>query len=73
MDEPAERPAGTKEWENEGGQILPAVPRLPDGIVAVTVTHYLVGPYRYTGLDDALAEHRRQVSPGSPKASLPEV
>ena len=25
-------------------------------------THYIVGPYRYTSLEDALAEHRRQSS-----------
>ncbi|WP_268888711.1 hypothetical protein [Erythrobacter rubeus] len=33
---------------------------LPEGISAVSVTHYRVGSYTYTSLDDALAEHKRQ-------------
>lgn len=51
----------TREWENEGGSVKPAPsPVLPEGVIAVTVTQYRVGPYIYTSLDDALAEHRRQ-------------
>ena len=33
---------------------------LPEGIIAITVTHYQVGEFRYTRLEDALAQHRRQ-------------
>ncbi len=51
----------TREWENEGGSVKsePAPP-LPDGITPVTVIQYRVGPYTYSRLDDALAEHKRQ-------------
>ena len=51
----------TREWENEGGAVNPALSRpLPEGVTAVAVTQYRVGSYAYTSLDDALAEHRRQ-------------
>ena len=51
----------TGEWENEGGTVHPHTPTtLPDGIVAVTSVNYLVGPYRYSRLEDALAEHGRR-------------
>ena len=33
---------------------------LPEGIVAVPVTHYRVGEYLYTSLADAKAEHKRR-------------
>ena len=33
---------------------------LPEGVIAVISKEYRVGQYRYTNLDDALAEHRRQ-------------
>lgn len=33
---------------------------LPDGVIAVNTVQYKVGPYTYSNLDDALAEHRRQ-------------
>lgn len=52
---------GTGEWESEGGSLKPRPPTsLPDGIIAVTSVHYRVGPYSYSKLDDAFAEHRRQ-------------
>ncbi|MBE5073258.1 hypothetical protein IM511_02940 [Erythrobacteraceae bacterium E2-1 Yellow Sea] len=52
---------GTGEWENEGGSLKPRPPTpLPEGIIAVTSIHYRVGPYSYSRLEDALAEHRRQ-------------
>lgn len=35
---------------------------LPEGVTAETVTRYRVGPYRYTSLADALAQHRRQAA-----------
>lgn len=47
--------SGTGRWENEGGT-LHACTGLPDGIVAVAITHYRVGPYTYTTLADAAAE-----------------
>ena len=51
----------TNEWENEGRSAAPIPsPELPEGVTAVTITQYRVGPYRYSSLDDALAEHRRQ-------------
>ena len=54
-----ETPA-TRQWENEGGSMGSRPAPLPEGILAVSVTHYRVGPYTYTSLDDALAEHKRQ-------------
>lgn len=53
--------AATRVWENEGGSIRrdPAL-SLPDGITAVTVMHYRVGPYVYSRLDDARGEARRR-------------
>lgn len=33
---------------------------LPEGVIAVNTVQYKVGPYTYSNLDDALAEHRRQ-------------
>jgi hypothetical protein len=62
MDQSSGESTATDEWENEGGTTLAQIPQLPDGIVVVTATHYIVGPYRYTSLEDALAEHRRQSS-----------
>lgn len=54
---------GTCAWESEGGSLKPnAATRLPEGIIAVTSTHYEVGPYSYSKLKDALAEHSRQSS-----------
>ena len=54
-----ETPA-TRQWENEGGSMNSRGASLPEGISAVSVTHYRVGSYTYTSLDDALAENRRQ-------------
>lgn len=52
---------GAGAWESEGGSFEPQSPAsLPDGIIAVTSVHYRVGPYSYSRLEDALAEHRRQ-------------
>ena len=54
---------GTGSWESEGGALAqPASPEIPEGILAVTVTHYRVGPYKYTSLADAMAQYRRQGS-----------
>jgi hypothetical protein len=54
---------GTSAWESEGGSLMPnAATRLPEGIIAVTSTHYDVGPYSYSKLKDALAELARQSS-----------
>jgi hypothetical protein len=58
---PSSKVQATNEWENEGGSVKPIPsPALPEGITAVTVTQYRVGPYRYSSLEDALAEHRRR-------------
>jgi hypothetical protein len=52
---------GTAAWENEGGAIKPrSTTDLPEGVTLVLSNEYWVGQYRYTNLDDALAEHRRQ-------------
>ncbi|MEL1249279.1 hypothetical protein [Aurantiacibacter gilvus] len=52
---------GTGAWESEGGALKPKpADDLPAGIIAVTANEYRVGQYRYTNLDDALAEQRRQ-------------
>lgn len=37
---------------------------LPDGISAVTATSYKVGQYTYSRLEDAMAEHHRQIRAG---------
>lgn len=57
---PSNKAEAANEWENEGGSVKP-IPSsvLPEGVTAVTVTQYRVGPYTYTSLDDALAEHKR--------------
>lgn len=58
---PGSKAQATNEWENEGGSVKPIPsPVLPEGVTAVTVTQYRVGTYRYSSLEDALAEHRRQ-------------
>ncbi len=54
------------EWEGEGGALAPnRPPALPDEIIAITVTHYRVGPYTYTNLDDAMAQYRRSLKTDS--------
>ena len=58
---PSGKTQAANEWENEGGSVKPIPsPVLPEGITAMTVTQYRVGPYRYSSLEDALAELRRQ-------------
>lgn len=69
MGQTPEAPIGkteaTRELENEGGSVKSEqAPQLPDGITAVTVIQYRVGPYTYARLDDALAEHQRQSEKG---------
>ena len=62
-DTPTANQPGTGTWESEGGALAsPDKSVLPDGVAAITVTHYQVGPYTYTKLDDAMAQHRRQSS-----------
>lgn len=66
-------PAQDNAWENEGGAVIPPArddppeagptePALPAGVTTRLVRHYTVGPYVYTDLDLALAEHMRQLS-----------
>lgn len=51
----------TGRWENEGGALKAAPPPpLPEGIIAATSLQYRVGPYSYSRLEDAMAEHSRQ-------------
>ena len=62
-DTPTTSPPRIGTWESEGGALAaPDNPALPDGVTAITVTHYQVGPYAYTNLYDAMAEYRRQTS-----------
>lgn len=42
-------------WENEGGMIK-ADPLLPNGIQRLQYDIFIVGPYRYTNLADAIAQ-----------------
>lgn len=52
---------GTGAWESEGGALASHIPTLlPDGVIAVPVTHYRVGKYTYTNLNDAMAQNHRQ-------------
>ncbi|MBB3989099.1 hypothetical protein [Croceicoccus naphthovorans] len=58
---PTPNQSATREWESEGGSLQAPPPTpLPDGVTAVTSVHYHVGPYTYSRLEDALAEHDRQ-------------
>ena len=67
-DTPRSPPPGTGKWEGEGGALAPGhADELPAGVTAISVTHYRVGSYTYTNLDDAMAEHRRQSGPESRK------
>ena len=62
-DNDAESASGTpatRRWESEGGSLSSRDESMPEGILAVSVTHYRVGKYSYTNLDDAMAEHRTQ-------------
>lgn len=53
-------------WTNEGGALDPAnsadpyANALPEGISTRMVREYMVGPYRYTDLTQAIAERDRQ-------------
>jgi len=47
-------------WDNEGGAVDPYANALPDGITTRTLREYVVGPYRYTDLKQAIAERDRQ-------------
>lgn len=59
-DEPAPQTPATRQWESQGISLNSCHASLPEGILAISVTHYQVGKYSYTNLDDAMAEHRRQ-------------
>lgn len=47
-------------WENEGGASEAYANALPDGITTRLVREYMVGTYRYTDLQLAIAERDRQ-------------
>lgn len=61
-DEPAQQTPATRKSGSEVGSLRSREASLPEGIQVVNVTHYRVGKYSYTSLDDAMAEHRRQSS-----------
>lgn len=48
------------EWENEGGAIEPQANSLPAGVTLTLAPQYHVGPYVYSDLALAVAEHGRQ-------------
>jgi hypothetical protein len=60
-DEPARQTLATRKRESEGDSLNSGKASLSEGIKAVNVTHYRVGKYSYTNLDDAIAEHRKTV------------
>ena len=59
-EEPTQQSPVPRMREGEVASLTPREASLPEGIQAVNVTHYQVGKYSYTSLDDAMAEHRRQ-------------
>lgn len=59
--EPVARRTTTECWEYEGGRIAPEALAEPLGVVRHTAETFSVGDYRYTNLDDAVAQARRIV------------
>lgn len=51
----------TESWENEGGRIAPEALAESLGVVRHTAETFSVGDYRYTNLDDAVAQARRMI------------
>lgn len=47
-------------WEGEGGAVASPMTQGPDGPSRKTVCQYFVGPFVYSDLSSALAEHARQ-------------
>ena len=60
VEKPGQQTPATRQRESEGDSLNSRDASLPEGIQAIHATHYLVGKYNYTNLDDAMAEHRRQ-------------
>ena len=52
----------SEEAESENASVPDASPDIPDGIIRKRVDCYLVGSYRYTDLDSAIAELRRRTT-----------
>ncbi|MGI9374598.1 MAG: hypothetical protein ACR2PC_00675 [Tsuneonella suprasediminis] len=61
---PAPQPASVPldSWESEGGSLDPPQVPLPNGVTTDIIRQFYVGPYVYTDLALALAEHHRQQS-----------
>lgn len=56
-------PPEARKSESRGGAVKPQESvSLPDGVLAIAVTHYRVGPFTYSNLDDAMAQHRRMLA-----------
>jgi len=51
---------GTISWEVREALWHLRPPQPPEGVTAVTVTHYRVGPYTYTSSEHEMAQYRRQ-------------
>lgn len=57
---PAHESVSLTEWENEGGAITASAMTLPHGVTMTLAPQYHVGPYVYSDLALAVAEHDRQ-------------
>ena len=58
-DLPSATPALRPDIDADGAGLSAPERLLPEGVIAETTTIYRVGPYRYSKLEDALAEHGR--------------
>lgn len=60
--EPPANPLGgaVNRWESEGGALDPLQIPLPEGVSSKMTFQFFVGPYVYSDLSLALAEHARQ-------------
>lgn len=58
--DPAPMSGSLTEWENEGGAIKSPAASVPPGVTLAYLPQYYVGPYVYSDLALAVAEHGRQ-------------
>lgn len=56
---PPDRPRIAESWENEGGSLAPEALAESLGVVRHVTETYSVGAFRYTNIDDAIAQARR--------------
>ena len=66
--------ASITKWEGEGGALATSgATALPSGIRTDTIKQYYVGPYRFTDLGLALAEHARQVAAAARETEFAQI